>query len=280
MHGVPRQLPVVTPVDVTPRRRPRKEVPLDFPREWIEFVDPADPEHVVRADATWLCSRWTCIFGNGCHGIIEGRAADGCCSHGAFFTDKYDEKRTKRYVEQLTPDIWENHHLLERAPLAKVMAEKDSVGDEHNRRRTRVVDGVCVFANSPGFPGGHGCALHILAGKLGVSYVETKPEVCWQLPVRREQEWVDRPDDTRVLVSTITEFDRRGWGEGGHDLHWYCTGAPEAHIAADAVYARYGDELTELIGADAYALLCTLLAKRIKGGLVAPHPADPKGTTR
>ena len=68
---------------------------LDFPREWIEFTDPADAEHLVRADLTWLLSRWTCIFGQGCHGIIDGRAADGCCSHGAFFTDADDEKRVR-----------------------------------------------------------------------------------------------------------------------------------------------------------------------------------------
>ena len=270
-----RDLPVVSP----PRRR--KEVPLDFPREWVEFVDPADAEHVIRADATWLCSRWTCIFGRGCHGIVAGRPHDGCCSHGAFFTDKADERRTRKYAEMLTPEEWENHHLAQRGGAFRAaVTERDSIGDDTDRRRTRVVDGVCIFANSPGFPGGHGCALHILAGRLGVSYVETKPEVCWQLPLRREQEWVDRPDDTRVLVSTITEYDRRGWGEGGHDLAWYCTGSPEAHIASDALYTRYADELTELIGAPAYAELCRLLGKRVRGGLVAPHPADPKGTTR
>jgi hypothetical protein len=71
------------------------EVGLDFPREWIEFTDPGNPEHVIRADLTWLLSRWTCVFGKGCHGIAEGRAADGCCSHGAFFTDADDEKRVR-----------------------------------------------------------------------------------------------------------------------------------------------------------------------------------------
>ncbi len=78
-----------------------------FPREWIEFVDPSDPEHWVRADLTWLCSRWTCIFGRGCQGVIEGRADDGCCSHGAFFSDKADEKRVRKFAEQLTPVDWQ-----------------------------------------------------------------------------------------------------------------------------------------------------------------------------
>ncbi|MDQ1689187.1 MAG: hypothetical protein QOK42_2162, partial [Frankiaceae bacterium] len=46
---------------------------LDFPREWAEFPDPADADQVIRADLTWLCSRWTCIYGSGCAGIYEGR---------------------------------------------------------------------------------------------------------------------------------------------------------------------------------------------------------------
>lgn len=251
------------------------EVSLDFPREWIEFTDPDDPEHLVRADVTWLCSRWTCIFGRGCHGIVADRPDDGCCSHGAFFTDGPDERRTRKYAAMLTPAQWQNHPLSQRRALKTLMSVKDSVGEEANRRRTRTIDGVCLFANRAGFAGGQGCALHILADQLGISPVRTKPEVCWQLPIRREQEWVDRPDGTRVLVSTLTEYDRRGWGEGGHDLHWYCTGSPEAHVATSAVYTRYGDELTELIGKTAYGELCRLLGLRLRRGLVARHPADP-----
>lgn len=34
-----------------------EEVAPDFPREWVEFTDPDDAEHVVRADLTWLLSR-------------------------------------------------------------------------------------------------------------------------------------------------------------------------------------------------------------------------------
>ena len=74
------------------------EVPLDFAREWVEFADPADPEHVVRADLTWLTSAWTCIFGRGCAGVVEGRPDDGCCSHGAFFTDDDDLARVTAAV--------------------------------------------------------------------------------------------------------------------------------------------------------------------------------------
>ena len=42
------------------------EVSLDFPRQWVEFVNPEDDEEIFRCDLTWLLSSWTCIFGSGC----------------------------------------------------------------------------------------------------------------------------------------------------------------------------------------------------------------------
>jgi hypothetical protein len=234
----------------------------------VEFTDPADAEHVVRADLTWLCSRWTCIFGRGCHGIIEGRAADGCCSHGAFFSDTADEKRVSKAARELTADDWQ---FIKKAKRG--LSVRDSVGDDDKRRRTRTVDGACIFLNRDGFAAGAGCSLHALALRTGRHPLETKPDVCWQLPIRREQEWVDRADGTRVLVSSITEFDRRGWGEGGHDLHWWCTSSPDAHTGGEPLYVSYAPELTALIGTEAYTELARLAARRLTLGLVAEHPA-------
>ena len=69
------------------------EVPPDFPRQWVEFVDPAESGHLIRADLTWLTSRWTCIFGRGCRGIDAERPDAGCCVHGAHFSERADRKR-------------------------------------------------------------------------------------------------------------------------------------------------------------------------------------------
>ncbi len=249
------------------------EVPLDFAREWIEFQDPGDAEHWVRADVTWLCSRWTCIFGRGCHGTVRGQAATGCCNHGAYFTDKADEKRVRTFAGQLTREDWDRYDEGH-TKGGKLRFSEKAEDDEEKRNKTRVVDGACVFANRDGFAGGIGCALHGLALRLGMNPLETKPDVCWQLPVRREQEWVERPDGTRILRSSIAEFDRRGWGEGGHDLDWYCTSSPEAHVGNEAMYLSYQPELTALIGAPAYAELARLCARRLELGLVAVHPAS------
>jgi hypothetical protein len=259
---------------------PPPEVGLDFPREWVEFLDPADPDHLVRADLTWLTSAWTCVFGRGCAGVVEGRAEDGCCNHGAFFTDEDDLARVEAAVAELTPLDWQRHPG---SPVGReAWTEPDTLSEPaagepaEQALRTRVTDGACLFLNRPGHPGGAGCALHAMALRQGRHPLETKPDVCWQLPVRREQEWVDRPDETRVLVSTIGEFDRRGWGPGGHDLHWWCTGSPAAHVAAEPLVETYGPELTALLGAAAYAELRRLTQARLDAGLVAPHPASPR----
>lgn len=252
--------------------KPVAEVSLDFPREWIEFADPADPEHWVRADLTWLCSRWTCIFGRGCHGSVAGHEDTGCCNHGAFLSDKDDEKRVRSFASELTAAEWQFKPLAGKGKKLDIF-EKEELDGDPDRRKTRTVDGACIFANRAGFEGGIGCALHGLALRLGLNPLETKPEVCWQLPVRRSQEWVDRPDETRILVSTVAEYDRRGWGEGGHDLDWYCTSSPEAHVGHQPMYESYGPELVALIGQSAYDVLAETCRKRLELGLVAVHPA-------
>lgn len=241
------------------------EVPLDFPREWVEFTDPDNAAQLYRADLTWLCSRWTCIWGAGCGGIRPGRASDGCCTLGAHYSDKGDRKRVEKAAERLTDETWQFRSV----GLELGITQKDEDGD----KQTRVVEGACIFLNRPGFAGGEGCSLHALALREDVHPLTTKPDVCWQLPVRREQEWVDRPDGTRILRSTVSEFDRRGWGEGGHDLDWYCTSSPEAHVGGEPMYASYSPELTALLGPAAYDELARLCADRLKLGLVAVHPA-------
>ena len=72
------------------------EVPLDIPRIWVEFPDPADAGQRYRCDLTWLTSSWTCIYGNGCKGIYADRPDDGCCTLGAHFTENDDYEACRR----------------------------------------------------------------------------------------------------------------------------------------------------------------------------------------
>jgi hypothetical protein len=251
---------------------------MGFPRAFVEFGDPADPDQVFRCDLTWLTSRWTCIFGRGCQGIYADRPDDGCCTLGAHFSDEEDEQRVGRAVDQLTAAGWQ----LERQGRAGGWVEHESpeqvAEGELPGRKTRVVDGACVFLNRPGFAGGEGCALHLLAEQQGRSFVETKPDVCWQLPVRRQFRTVTRTDETTYTEVSIGEYGRDGWGPGGHDLDWYCSSNTEAHRGSQPVFRSSEAELVAMMGARAYAVLAAFCEDfdRRESALMR-HPADPGG---
>ena len=249
------------------------EVPLDFPRQWVEFTDPADPDQVIKADLTWLTSRWTCIFGNGCKGIYADRPHSGCCALGAHFSGKKDRKRVAKWVDRLDETTWQK---------IKIGKKRGWHVEEDGGEKTRVVGDACIFHNDRDFPGGYGCSLHHLAAREGVSFVETKPDVCWQLPLRRTYERRKNEHDDQLLVVVIGEYDRRGWGPGGHDLDWYCSGNTEAHVGSEPVYRSNRAELVALIGQQAYDELARLCQAREQAMAAHPdrtafaaHPADP-----
>ena len=81
------------------------------PHEWVSFED-EDEERTWVFDATFLTSNWTCIFGNGCQGVLTGPAPElvqGCCSYGAHLVDKKDARRVEKAAATLTPEEWQNH---------------------------------------------------------------------------------------------------------------------------------------------------------------------------
>ncbi|HEY9562238.1 MAG TPA: hypothetical protein VIR30_00580 [Nocardioides sp.] len=256
------------------------EVALDFPRAWIEFTDPADAEQVFRCDLTWLTSNYTCIFGGGCSGIYKDSPDVGCCTLGAHFADKDDEERVSAFVDQLDETTWQFHPG--RSVRKKDWIEKDEDGE----RKTLAIDvdgqSACIFHNRADFRTenwtvGAGCALHGLALGQGRNPLETKPDVCWQLPIRRSYRDVERQDGSSYTEVTIAEYDRRGWGAGGHDLDWYCTGNTEAHVAMVPFYETNASELVELMGQPAYDALVRHCEAHLRSrSALAIHPADPR----
>jgi hypothetical protein len=77
-------------------------------------------------------------------------------------------------------------------------------------RKTKKIDDSCIFLNrkgytAPGFTGDFGCVLHHLAQKEDIHFVETKPDVCWQLPIRRsfeQREFGEQEITVNVIVNT------------------------------------------------------------------------------
>lgn len=250
------------------------EVDLVFPRAWVEFVNPDDDAEMLRCDLTWLTSRYECIFGRGCAGIYADAPDVGCCTLGAHFADDADEDRVASYVGQLTPELWQ---LMPSGEVART--EWVETDDEGARKTLTVeVDGqqACVFHNRNDHPTGAGCALHTLALQIGIDPLETKPDVCWQLPLRRTFRDVERQDGSTYTEVSIGEYDRRGWGPGGHDLDWYCSSNTEAHTAPAPVFRTHEPELVALIGRAAYDQLVGHCEAHLTArSALALHPADP-----
>jgi hypothetical protein len=236
------------------------EAPADT-HEWVSFEDP-DEQRTWFFDVTFLLSRWTCIFGAGCQGVLTGPTPEleqGCCSYGAHFTGPEDLARLRREAKTLGPEQWQFRNVGRRRGITQIGAD--------GTRTTRLVADACVFLNRPGFPGGAGCALHRGALEEGRPPLERKPDVCWQLPLRRE----DKVEDDGRVTSTIRQWDRRHWGDGGAEFAWWCTEAPEAFVASEPVYRHMASEIRAMTSPAAYGLLESYLDGRA-GRASLPHP--------
>lgn len=229
--------------------------------EWVCFEDP-DEQRTWRFDVTFLMSHWECIFGRGCQGVLTAPAPElvqGCCSYGAHFTGPEDVDRVKAAAKALRADQWQyagraSRGVTRRQPGGAVVS--------------RLVDGACIFLNRPGFPGGPGCALHRAALENGQLPMDLKPDVCWQLPLRRED--VTNADGS--VTSTVGQWDREHWGQGGEEFAWWCTEAPEAFGGAKAVWRQMQPELNALVGVKVGAMVAAYLEVRERDGHVLPHP--------
>jgi len=246
--------------------RTMPEVSPNFARDWVEFADPANPEELYKCDLTWLTSYWTCIYGNGCCGVDADKPNAGCCSDGAYYSDEEDEERTNKIAEKLTPDMWQFYDEAQPKKVGGKMRVSETGLD--GDRKTRMVEDSCIFLNRvgferPGFTGSFGCVLHHLAEKEGVHFVETKPDVCWQLPIRRSFETREFGDQ-EITVNVIGEYERLAWGDGGADFDWYCTGNTEAHVGTEPVYISNRVELIALMGIPAYNVLAEHCAGRME----------------
>ena len=240
------------------------EAPGDA-HEWVSFDDP-DEDRTWVLDVTFLSSSWQCIYGNGCQGVLTGPAPErmeGCCSYGAHLTGEEDEDRVVAAAATHSAEQWQ---FRSKGRRKTGVFKRDSNGVV----TTRLVDGACIFLNRPGHPGGAGCALHRAALDRGVPPLDLKPDVCWQLPLRRE----DTVDANGHVTSSLGEWGRRHWGEGGAEFHWWCTEAPEAFSGRDPVWRSLRDEIVAMSGHEVYDLLASYLESRSARGaaVLLPHP--------
>ena len=241
--------------------------------EWVSF-DSTDEERTWRFDLTYLESNWMCIFGAGCQGVLTEDATDlvqGCCSYGAHLLDADDVANTLAKAALLTDAEWQ---LRSAAPDDLIVTNAEG------ETTTALVDDACVFLNRPGFAAGPGCAFHVAAANHGESFVHWKPEVCWQLPLRRE----DEVTGDGYIITSVGQWERRHWGAGGAEFHWWCSEAPEAYVGTKRVVDSMRDELIATVGKKTYARLIAFMDERsvrLESSTPLPHPVArraPKGS--
>ena len=224
-----------------------------------EFIEIDRGDTVWRFEREFLTSNWTCLYGNGCKGILTEPAEDlkqGCCSLGAHFGDgpagQSEAMQVHAYSAMLTPQNFQYHHIAKESLPGDDGA--NGIFGDSERTHTRVVDGACIFLNRPGFEGGEGCALHIAALDFDESPTEWKPSVCWQLPLRIDWQEVDADTET----ATVRRWTRSDWGKHGTTMAWCCTERSEggeAYSGTDRVIDSMRDELTALASEEVYVEL-------------------------
>ena len=223
----------------------------DDRREWLSFEHEGD---TYLFDMTFLLSSWSCIFGAGCKGVLPEDTTElghGCCSHGAHFADSADRKRVVRAARLLTEDQWQLRGVAEDlgGPVAR---------NADGEWTTRVHDDACIFLNRGDFHRGVGCALHVAALDAGESFLDWKPEVCWQVPLRLSH----HVDEVGHTTWTLRDWKRRDWGEGGEEFHWWCTESADAFVGREPVLATLRDEIVALVGEAVYDRLRQLAPQR------------------
>ena len=236
------------------------EISAGFARDWVEFTDPNDESEIFKCDLTWLTSNWTCIYGTGCKGVFADQPNAGCCTEGAMFSDAADEAKVLEIAKKLTPEIWQFFEEAKDAQGNLNIAEVD----EDDERKTRTVDGSCIFLNRKGEFPTFGCVLHHFAKQNDLKSLEVKPDVCWQLPIRRSFE-TREVGERDYSVTVIGEYERLAWGDGGEDFDWYCSSDSDAHVGTQPVYLSNADELKALMGSENYQILKEICDQRMEG---------------
>jgi len=206
---------------------------------WETVVDPVDGTR-WKVDVGFLESQWTCLWGNGCQGILDQRTperGEGCCSVGAELVSVDEAKTISALGSSLDPARFENH----------ATATDNGVLSGDPVPSTRVVNGACIFFNRPGFKGGAGCALHLAALDAEELPLDWKPSVCWQMPFK-----VDRAVDGS---RTLRRWSRSDWGTD--ELQWWCCEpnveagqGPSAYVGESRVVDSMFDELVGLVGTE------------------------------
>jgi len=223
------------------------------PVEWLTFPSPDDPDRQYRVNVSFLLSNYQCIFGQGCPGSLNHRPDPdyGCCERGVTFIDEDDFAHVSAMVDELTAEDADNlEHIRNRGWYLSTRSGKPY--------KTRKLDHLCIFGNRTGGAAGKpGCAFHHLAARTGKHHTDTKPFICWSVPLNFSDEDPEEPGGRNTTI--VSAFSADGWGatdddeeaDGRGHLGWWCIDTPDAYRGALPVYRSFEHELRKGMGSDA-----------------------------
>ena len=231
----------------------------------------------MRCDLTWLTSRYTCIFGQGCHGIYATSPTPAAARWARTSPTRTTRSGWRSSSTSSTETLWQHQPARPRC-ASEDWIETDDEGER--KTRTLEVDGQRgVHLPQPHrLPRrGAGCALHALA--LSRAATRSRPSrtcagSCRSgAPSGRSSGRTGR----RTRRSRSASTTAAAGAPGGHDLDWYCSGNTEAHVAVEPLYVTNEPELVELMGRAAYdELVRALRGPPASRSALALHPADPR----
>lgn len=230
--------------------------------DWIEFFDPKDATQKFRVCVTFILSGYHCLFGQGCPGLLNRgvRYDGGCCEQGVTFTSTEDFDNVKKHVGELTAEDCDNIDWVRE----KGWFLRSPKGYPY---KTRKKNDRCIFANLDGGSAGKpGCSFHHLAERTGQRMIDTKPEICWTVPIA-----FDHSDgDNGVDVLTINAFDADDWGgtnddeepDGKGHMGYWCIDTPDAFDSPVPVWKSHEQEFRKMMGDSGYERLVQIVHER------------------
>lgn len=229
--------------------------------DWLSFPAPDDPDRLFRVNVSFLLSHYGCIWGGGCPGLLnhsrDPEAA--CCERGVTFVDSDDFAHVSAKVDELTAEDCDNIEHVR----AKGWYLRSRSGTPY---KTRKLGGSCIFTNRAGGRAGKpGCAFHHLALRTGVHPSETKPFICWTLPLNFSHVESDEPGGPTTMV--VDAFTADAWGgtdnadeeDGRGHMGYWCIDTPDAYRASRPVYRTFEIELRKAMGDAGYERMAELL---------------------
>ena len=197
----------------------------------------------------------------------------GCCSYGAHFSNRKDRDHVVRAAKELSDDEWQFAKAGRKKGIYAQVREGRGRQASSGARASSTTRASSSTARVPGRRRAARCTSTPCA--RGRHHSELKPEVCWQLPLRR----VDEEQEDGTVVSTLIGVRPRRLGRGRRGLRVVVhRGARGVHRAASPCTGRWARSCARCSATKLYRQVVAYLDERAR--LEAAAGVAPGGGAR